>query len=102
MKSYFNTNAENGGALSVSKERAIRQQNRILSFFMSFPGQNFTPEEIHKALYGDNTPLTSVRRAITNLTQAGKLVKTDDMKVSSFGKKTHSWRCTSIRKELYS
>ena len=100
MKTYFNTNAEHGMTLSESKEHALRQQNRILSYFQSFPNENFTPEEVWKALYNDNTPLTSVRRAITNLTQAGKLIKTGNMKVSSFGKRCHCWRGTHAERQL--
>lgn len=103
MKTYYNTNNEVGDELDTSKEKALRQQNRILSYFQTFPDQSFSPEEVYNALYSDNTPLTSVRRAITNLTDAGKLIKTDIFKVSSFGKKAHSWRTATpvFAKELF-
>lgn len=89
---YYNTNSEYGRELSDSRERALRQQNRILSYFLSFPNDTFTPEEVHKALFSSYVPLTSVRRAITNLTAAGKLMKTENMKISQYGKKCHAWR----------
>lgn len=94
QKSYYNTNNEAGRELIDSKLKALQQQNRILSFFQSFPGELFTPEEVKDKLFieEDNTPLTSVRRAITNLTEAGKLTKTNVMKISSYGKKCHTWK----------
>ena len=98
-KSYYNTNREKGEELETSKERALRQQNRILSFFLSFPDSSFSPEEVWKTIYFDETPITSIRRAITNLTDAGKLIKTQEMKVSSYGKKCHSWKAV-IRKPI--
>jgi len=97
MKIYYNTNSESGTTLKESKEKALRQQNRILSYFQSFPNDTFTPEEVLKTLYSDNTPLTSVRRAITNLTEDGKLVKTDEMRMGGFGKLCHCWRASRIR-----
>lgn len=101
MKTFYNTNSEHGTTLTESKEHALRQQNRILSYFQSFPNDTFTPEEVHDALYLDNTPLTSVRRAITNLTEDGKLVKTEIMKFGFFGKRCHSWKAASYAKELF-
>lgn len=103
MKTYHNTNCEVGEELQTSHEKALLQQNRILSYFQTFPQDTFTPEEVHKALYSDNTPLTSIRRAITNLTEAGRLTKTDVFKVSSFGKRCHSWKAAApvFAKELF-
>jgi len=100
MKTYYNTNKECGEELDTSKERALRQQNRILSYFQTFPQDSFTPEDVWKVIYADNTPLTSVRRAITNLTSAGRLIKTGNMKTSSYGKKCHTWRSFQIEKQL--
>jgi Fe2+ or Zn2+ uptake regulation protein len=91
MNTYYNTNNEVGEELETSKERALRQQNRILSYFQTFPKENFSPQDVWKALYGDKTPITSVRRAITNLTAAGKLIKTDFWKISDYGKRCHTW-----------
>jgi len=92
MKDYYNTNKEYGEELDTSKERALRQQNRILSYFQTFPTESFSPQDVWAALYDNKTPITSVRRAITNLTAAGKLRKTDTMKTSSYGKRCHTWQ----------
>ena len=37
-------------------------------------------------------PITSIRRAITDLTNAGKLTKTDTMKLGRYGKHVHTWK----------
>ena len=40
----------------------------------------------------EQTPLTSIRRAMTDLTAEGMLVKTDYRVEGSYGKKVHTWR----------
>jgi len=53
-----------------------------------------TPFDIQEALgilYDLNAPITSVRRAITDLTTEEKLVKTDIMKKGKYGKEVHCW-----------
>jgi len=102
MQTYYNTNSEVGLELRTSKEKSFLQQNRILSYFQTFPQDTFTPEEVWQAVFDPYVPLTSVRRAITNLTEVGKLVKTDVFKVSSFGKRCHCWKAAApvFAKEL--
>lgn len=92
--SYYNTNNESGRELVDSKLKALKEQNFILGFFQTFRDDLFTPDEVWNNAFTDqNRPLlTNVRRSITNLTKAGKLVKTDYMKVGMYGKKCHSWR----------
>jgi hypothetical protein len=40
----------------------------------------------------EQTPLTSIRRAITDLTNRDRLVKTDKKVLGSAGRKTYTWR----------
>ena len=35
--------------------------------------------------------MTSIRRAMTDLVNAGKLVKTDQFTIGKFGKREHLW-----------
>ena len=88
---YFNTNRESGDILKQSISTARRQQTLVLSIFRSFPGALLRPEDVHRH-FGDHVPLTSIRRAITNLTQEGKLEKTPHMTFGKYGKKVHLWR----------
>ena len=91
MSDYYNTNNETGETLAKSRDRAKTQQDSILAFFMAHPNDHFSPDFIALNVLPE-APLTSVRRAITNLTSEGKLDKTDTMTMGRYGKKVHTWR----------
>jgi len=86
---YYNTNHEVREVLNNSISKNQIQQNLILKFFQVH-SSNFTPCEIET--YFPNFPLTSIRRAVTNLTREGKLIKTHKMKIGKYGKQCHTWR----------
>lgn len=71
--------------------RAQTQEQTILAFFRQHVGRMFTPSEIHQRLFTPATPLTSVRRAITNLTEAGDITKTDIRTMGPYGVAEHCW-----------
>lgn len=90
MNHYFNTNNEEGEELDKSEEHAKTQEEKILEFLDSHSG-SYTPDEIHRLVL-PNAVLTSVRRALTNLTTKGKLEKTSEMREGNYGKKVHTWK----------
>ena len=52
-----------------------------------------TPFDVETALYSNTmVPITSIRRAITNLTNDEKLVKTDNQKTGPYGKPSYCWK----------
>lgn len=71
--------------------KAIRQVDRVLEVFKQNPNQDFTPTQIF-LMFGQQYPLTSIRRSITDLTSAGDLVKTDNMRAGMFGEKNYCWQ----------
>ncbi|MCG7851203.1 MAG: hypothetical protein MIO92_01635 [Methanosarcinaceae archaeon] len=87
---YYNTNNEMGGVLVDSINHAQRQQAEIYTIFHNNPSHNFTPCEIEDIL--PQYLLTSIRRAVTNLTKEGKIIKTGKMKIGKYGKQVHTWR----------
>ena len=92
---YYNTNKESSSTLKRSKKRAETQEEIILDLFKRNPNFHMTPFDIQEALsmlYDMNAPITSVRRAITDLTTEEKLVKTDIMKKGKYGKEVHCWK----------
>ena len=93
-KDFFNTTNLSGNALKKEREAAKNQQERILLIFKQFR-KGMTPTRvhfIHNDLFQYNRcPITSIRRAITNLTDAGKLVKTDAQKNGAYGKPNCVW-----------
>jgi len=100
--SYFNTTNLTGSPLAVSREKAQSQQELILGLFRQHPKRNWTPDEVHRHLFGGNVPLTSVRRAITNLTSDGILEKTQYKRRGRFGKDAYAWKLKAVTLTLFS
>jgi len=92
--SYHNTNNESGAILASSNKKTAKQEVKVLEFFKSNSKSDlFSPEDVLEQVdFGKLTPITSVRRAITNLTNSGHLKKTSTMKRGQFGKKIHTWQ----------
>lgn len=88
--SYYNTNHLAGADLHEAERQAKGQEADILKFFRARPGLYLTPEDASAALSA-RTPLTSVRRAISNLTTKGYLRKTTAMRKGKYGKAIHHW-----------
>jgi len=91
-KSYHNTNKETGNTLIKSNTKASRQEMIILNYFKANAHSKFSPEDvINQVDFGKPVPITSVRRAITNLCKEGHLNKTSVMKKGNYGKQVHTW-----------
>ena len=93
--SYYNTNNLTGFDLKEANRKASTQEDRILHFFERNRGNRYSPEEIQTYCQMVTHPLTSVRRAITNLTSDGYLRKTKNMKPGVYGKPVHTWEFSS-------
>jgi len=87
---YYNTNNEKGDVLKKSKAKVSRQERMILAMFQSVGGRH-APHHV-LAQFGHKYPITSIRRALTNLADAGLLEKTDHMTMGNYGKMVHTWR----------
>ena len=99
IQSYHNTNKETGAELAQSQNKAMTQEEAVESIFLTKEWLDSTTEltpsdvwVVYDMEYKENTPMTSIRRAISNLTKKGKLVKTDKMKDGYYGKQEHCWR----------
>jgi hypothetical protein len=79
---------------------AERQDDVVLAVFRERAGQELSPEDVHGLVLQD-APLTSVRRAITNLTNNGWLVRTDGCKVGRYGRKVGLWRLAGGQLTLF-
>jgi len=95
---YYNTNRETGPTLSLSWGKANKQENMILEIFTArfeHTLEGLAPHQVRDQIaqqYGINYPLTSIRRAMSDLTDNGKLIKLDRMVMGNYGKKVHTWR----------
>ncbi len=88
---YFNTLGETGEELEQSQAHTEHQEAVILGFFKSHRGRSFTPFEVRSIINWHAKPITSVRRAMTNLANRGFLVKTAEMRMEQLGKPNHTW-----------
>lgn len=89
---FHNTTDLEGKILETKKIKAGSQNEKILSFFQLYPEYNYTPDEVMKILNLPGTPLTSIRRAITDLTKMGYLEKTDKRRPGGYGDLTYAWQ----------
>lgn len=82
---------------ALARETAAgRQERRILAVFQHRPGACLTPSQVRGLLCDECGPqaplLTSVRRALTNLTTRGKLVHHEtDRRPGPHGAKESTW-----------
>lgn len=89
--SYFNTTSETGDQLNLFVKKSNSQDEKILDFFKCHKNTLFTPFDIHKRLFDNNTPIQSVRRSITTLEKTGFIQKTDIKKQGDYGRSNYCW-----------
>ena len=94
---YYNTTNYNGSLLRANLKQANNQEQLTLAVFQTYPNENLSANEVWAFLIdnesiNEQTPLTSIRRAITDLTNQDKLFKTDKKVLGSAGRKTYTWR----------
>jgi hypothetical protein len=87
---YYNTNKESGQTLAESTKKAKTQESQILQIYRM--NRNLSASQAWKLYPGKNTPLTSIRRGISNLCNSGKLVKTDQMVRGLYGKNEYLYK----------
>jgi hypothetical protein len=97
-KTFYNTTNEVGAQLEAFTETAACQEQLIITFARKV--KFFSPSHLHRYLLerkqiSENTPLTSIRRAITNLTEANRLVKTTNKVTSVYNKPEYVWQYNS-------
>ena len=94
--SYHNTTNESGTTLKNNVAKAKSQEEEILEFFKYvnyFNEFNSTPSELQMLnLKLKKYPITSIRRALTNLTKQGKLIKTDEKRIGMYGRSEYVWK----------
>ena len=92
MSDYYDA----GKMLSATEHTARQkvsgeQAKKVLEFFQANPDEAFTPFEVKRHALRTK-PITSVRRAITDLTTAGYLEKTGDRKMGEYGQPNWTWK----------
>lgn len=108
--SYHDTVDTKGATLDSYEEKAKTQEEIILGFMRQNPGILFTPFDIMEQCYlgCKQPPITSIRRAITNLEHSFKnqpfgIRKSTKKKKGDFGRDNYCWVYVpqSIQKDLF-
>lgn len=100
--SFYNTIHESGEKLRESIRKAQTQEDKILAFFKSFPEKSFTPFDIqYVGVFDNSVPLTSIRRAMTNLEKKNFLEKTQEQREGGFGKANYCWRLSEPKEKKF-
>lgn len=87
---YHNTAMACGKTLSEYIRKAAEQDNEVLDIIDRLGG-SASPSQVWRAV-SKKWPITSCRRAMTNLTNAGKLVKTGEKRAGEYGRAECVWR----------
>ena len=96
---YYNTTHLTADQLRAAIESCNRQEIRVRQLYRQYG--DMTPSQCHE-IYGDPmTPLTSIRRAISDLTEKGLLHKTGRMSAGRYGKPEHVWTAAAPSEELF-
>lgn len=90
MQHFYNTIGLNTQELRVEILKAQTQEEKIKAIFNKCEG-DLTPYEVWH-VGGFDCPLTSVRRAITNLTKQGFLKQTGNQRAGKYGKLNWTWK----------
>lgn len=90
--SYYNTTDLEGERLQKRIEQAESQEEMISELFEMHPDKKFTPYDVWKIVFSKNVPITSVRRAMTNLTDEEVLVKTGEQREGPYGQPNYCWQ----------
>ena len=90
---FYNTIDLQGERLRIARKSVKNQEDKVFIFFADRPGQLFTPTELHEGLGGEKfCRFSSIHRSLSNLTDAGWLEKTGQMRESRYNKPNHTWR----------
>ena len=86
---FYNTINEVSSSLVTSQRNTRTQESIILECFRTAK-EPLSPSMVH-FLTKLKCPITSIRRAMTDLSKDGVLKKTPKFTIGKFGKKEHLW-----------
>ena len=97
MAAYYQTTPMDPCELARAFAAARNQEDKVVAIFragLTAGWREMAPSQIHKigASRGDRWVVNSVRRAMTNLTDAQVLAKVDRLRPGPHGKPEHLWR----------
>lgn len=98
---YYNTNSLSGETLERKKRKLNRQESEIIELFKKH--NRLSPGKIFgQGMMKGNPPITSIRRAISDLTKKdGMLRKLDVMVPGIYEEPEHVWEIVTTQGKLF-
>ena len=102
---FYNTTNETNPDLQEYRQKAMKQDDIVMRIFMNASYRwHFTPSEIEATnewvTLANSAPITSIRRSLTNLTDAKKLVKTKTYRLGLYGRPEHVWTLPEAARQM--
>jgi len=104
MHSYHNTTGMQKPELKAAEQKAQKQDVLVLQVFKDNRLKDFTPCEVYeymikKGVISRKVPITSIRRAISNLTATGKedLERLPGKREGAYGQPNRTWRLNRVK-----
>lgn len=88
---FYNTTNEKNPALKEYHSKSEKQKETIKEFFNNHPEWFYTPSEVWRLIFPPSVPITSIRRAMTDLTKENFLTMTQIKVMSPWGRPEHKW-----------
>ena len=98
--SFYNTTQATGAVLVRFEQKAGTQETAVLNIFRTSK-KGLTASEVFKIFPAKNTPITSIRRAITNLMENKYLVKTSIRREGIYGRPETEYRLYTGQMTLF-
>ena len=95
---YFNSTKEDSAYVSERVEKNKSQEEIVYDLFLEF--KKMTASEVLEK-FPRKVPLTSIRRAISNILFSGKLIKTEESKIGIYGSPEKYYIITEIDKRQF-
>ena len=92
---FYETIDQVGSALTESNKKTRKQEDLIYSLFVK-RNEPLSPSMV-LSQSGLNCPITSIRRAMTDLTNSGHIVKTDRQVRGMYNKPEHLWELPDMK-----
>lgn len=98
--SFHNTIGIASKTLKAAKDKTNAQEALIMAWFYKHPTAMPTPWQLHAELkkLGHDLLITSIRRALTDLSDSGQLVKSDVLFKGPKGMPNHAWKLKRLPK----
>ena len=90
---FYNTINVSGYELDQEIKKVKTQTERVYQILKQCdkPMTPFDVQKVYLLLYG-SVPITSIRRAMTDLTEECKIVKTEEQKLGHYGSWNYCWK----------